>query len=231
MKGLTSLVLFLFLASGSAIAADSPEPATTAVPLPPAPVQGSAASTTSAQDSSAELAALRKENEALRTENETLKITVRGQLKTITALNKQIADLKATDAAAPAPTADVAADNAKVLIHPLLDQPNSLKNLLAAASAGKKEALGFFIAGPPLRIGVTGHVSSVWVERIIDKTNMVAQIGGISVIQDVVWIAGIDTSGLVDNQRIFLTEPLQVTGTVDAGGATIFRLTRAEKDP
>ncbi len=160
MKGLTSLVLFLFLASGSAIATDAPEPATTAVPLPPAPVQGSAASTTSAQDASAELAALRTENEKLRTENETLKIAVRGQLKTITALNKQITDLKASNAAAPARSEATAGPNDE--IRKAIAEHRLIKGMTLA---DVKSALSF----NPIQTQNSSDGVSIWKASIWDN--------------------------------------------------------------
>ena len=160
MKGLTSLVLFLFLASGSAIATDAPEPATTAVPLPPAPVQGSAASTTGAQDASAELAALRTENEKLRTENETLKIAVRGQLKTITALNKQITDLKASNAAAPARSEATAGPNDE--IRKAIAEHRLIKGMTLA---DVKSALSF----NPIQTQNSSDGVSIWKASIWDN--------------------------------------------------------------
>lgn len=182
--------------------------------------------------------------DALTAENKTLLAELKKKELRIAALEKENADLRAklTGNAGTIP-----------LLHPLLDQPNYLKNLYTSLN-GKQVASGFI--SRPLRIGVTGYVESVFVERIVDKTNMVARIrfpefrvvemAPGSVVpspgyyaasyawqtgDELVWIAGIDTSGLVDKQLIFLTEPLKVTGTVGAGGATIFRLTRAEKAP
>ena len=44
---------------------------------------------------------------------------------------------------------------------------------------------------------------------------------------DRVWIRGIDTSGLIDQQTIFVTVPVKVVDTIDAGGETIYLLNPA----
>jgi len=184
---------------------------------------------------------------------------VKAQVAQLRAENAQlkanIARLEAAQAAVgpaqkpPVERAAAAADDAKQIMHPLLDQPAPLKNLYTLLK-GKQVATGFI--AKPLRIGVTGHVESVFVERIIDKTNMVAQIRFPELRHiemapgappgayvgttpkmwqtgdERVWIADIDTSGLVDDQVIYLTETLKVTDTVNPGDGVIFRLAPAK---
>jgi hypothetical protein len=174
-------------------------------------------------------------------EAETLKKEIAALKKELVTLKKESKVQQATE-----PTA------AEGIVKPVLDPPRSLVGLdrLDTNDPDAAKKLGFICK--PLRIGSAGLVTGISVERIVDKTNMIAQIRfpKLDYIEratptpgmpqdkrnyepmpktwqtdgDRVWIRGIDTSGLIDGQAIYVTAPVKIVDTIDAGGETIYLL-------
>jgi hypothetical protein len=178
---------------------------------------------------------------------------VKAQAAQIEALKAQLAQAGSPKASSqPAQPA-----SAPQVMRPLHEKPGALDGLHERLK-GNQVAAGFI--GRPIGVGVSGLTESVFVERVVDKTNMVARIRfpelraiemapgwyhrgmDISLINlsmgkawgsgdNRVWISGIDTTGVVDDTVIYLAEPVKVVDTVEIGGKTIYRVIRAEKTP
>jgi len=123
----------------------------------------------SAQEAQVEVAALRAENQALKEALQQRDTEIEALRKAIAQLKKQLTDQEAQDPPA-----------AEEIMQPATEQPRSLEGLYKRLGAKKPpdpnaaKKMGFI--GKPLAVGSSGLVESVFIEEIIDQTNMVARI-------------------------------------------------------
>jgi hypothetical protein len=163
------------------------------------------------------------------------------------ALKTKLAAAASGDSANPNSATSQSTGAPQPLLHPLLDQPKSLSNLYARLAKSGSASVGFM--SNPVRVGSNGLVESVMVEKIIDKTSMVASIRfpelkAIEMAPGVdysnlsketsfgskawqtgdahVCLVGVDTTNLIDHQIFYLNEKLKVIGTKQVDGETIF---------